>query len=107
MLKGIRALLLVNAKGDVYVIQGGIRPYKQLEELEFENIDLQIAVDQAIQCESEARNEWGNRMQTDPNANVNENLGPRVFQAFNVLLPNPEDDQPAEKTANSGGTIMS
>ena len=111
MTDGIRGLLLINAAGEVYVIRGGIKPYKQtkkdVEELGLEKIDPTIAAALIRKCEDEARTKWFKTEDGQPDDESNINLGPRAFQAFNVLLPDPEGEAGARRTGNSSAFSMS
>lgn len=107
ILNGIRALLLINTKGHKYLIKGGIKVYRIDDENSDHNLELSEEIfilnhndsdDPIVKLEHTERKKWfDGRSLTEEE---HPNRGPFIFQAFNVLIPNP-DEGSATITGNS------
>lgn len=78
----VRGLLLINAKGEKYFIESGIKPFKEIEIIGELDNDVRPVDLSAI--EAQIREEWleGYEEGEDDTSNV----GPFLFQAFNVKI---------------------
>lgn len=95
----VRGLLLISHRGEAYFIEGGIKADRLADALRFDasravdaNIPLQdhaIPVDQVRSQAEIWRTAWNNAL-TDPFKDLPANVGPIIFQAFNVEADIPE-----------------
>lgn len=98
----LRGILLINADGEKYFIEAGIKPYKE-EELEIIgrlSEDLRPIPDARTKAfQEEERGIW---LSDIDEAEVDtSNLGPFILQAFNVVIEIPDRSGESTQTASN------